>query len=103
VTDDVLEDEVDTPLRQPPFVQAMAVCPTDPPPRMDHHERMQLRAAAFRATRVFPGPVGELICKELMDWETMGVRLGSHGMIRRLVAAVMSAELPVPPAPVVAA
>lgn len=85
----------DTPLREP-LVQYGEAVPTDAPERMDHHDRMQLRAAAFRATRVFPGPVGELISKDLMAFEEFGYRLGAHGLVRRLVAAVMNAELPTP-------
>ena len=27
------------------------------PVPMDHHEKMRLRAAAFRVTRLYPGPV----------------------------------------------
>jgi hypothetical protein len=65
---------------------------------MDSDERMKLRAAAFRATRVFPGAVGELISKELLAWEEHGFRLGGHGLVRRLVDAVMKAELPTPAA-----
>lgn len=34
--------------------------------RMDHHEKARLRAAAFRATRVYPGPIGELLSRELV-------------------------------------
>jgi hypothetical protein len=28
------------------------------PAPMDHTEKLQLRAAAFRVTRLYPGPVG---------------------------------------------
>src|SRR5581483_1105240 len=65
---------------------------------MDHHERMRLRAAAFRATRVYPGPVGELISRELLSWEEFGYRLGSLGMIMGIVDAVMNAQVPQPEA-----
>lgn len=60
---------------------------------MDHHERMRLRAAAFRAIRVYPGPVGELLSRELLSWEEFGYRLGSRGLIMGIVDAVMSAQL----------
>jgi hypothetical protein len=60
---------------------------------MDHHERMRLRAAAFRATRVYPGPVGELISRELLSWEEFGYRLGARGMIMGIVDAVMNAPI----------
>lgn len=56
---------------------------------MDQHERMRIRAAAVRATRVYPGPVGELVARELLTWEEFGHRLGSAGPIMQLVDAVM--------------
>lgn len=65
---------------------------------MDHHERMRLRAAAFRATRVYPGPVGELISRELLSWEEFGYRLGARGMIMGIVEAVMNAPIEQPEA-----
>lgn len=52
---------------------------------MTHEERMRLRAAAFQATRVYPGPVGELISRELFSWEEFGYRLGSASLVTRLV------------------
>jgi len=92
----------EAPMRQP-LVQYSVTVPTDSPPRMEQQERMQLRAAAFRATRVYPGPVGELVSKDLLDWENYGWRIGGHGLIARLVAAVMAAELPTPAPPVAVA
>ena len=59
---------------------------TDPQP-MDHHEKMRIRAAAFRATRIYPGPVGELISRELLGWEDFGYRLGGNRMVLDLAAA----------------
>jgi hypothetical protein len=63
---------------------------------MDADERMRVRMAALRATRVFPGPVGELVSKDLLDWEQFGFRFGGYGLVARLVAAVMNAEMPAP-------
>jgi hypothetical protein len=60
---------------------------------MDHQERMRLRAAAFRAIRAYPGPVGELLSRELLSWEEFGYRLGSRGMIMGIVDAVMKVQL----------
>ncbi len=65
----------------------------DPAP-MDHHEKMRLRAAAFRATRLYPGPVGELVSRELLTWEEFGYRLGGQALMRRLVAHVHDTPLP---------
>lgn len=64
-----------------------------PPVRMDHHERMRLRAAAYRATRVYPGPVGELISREILIWEEFGYRFGNTSFILRLVDFVMKVEM----------
>jgi len=82
---------------------ASPAVPSDAPPRLDHHERMRLRAAAFQARRVYPGPVGELVSRELLDFEGFGFRLGGQGPINRLVAAVMAAEIPTPAPPVAVA
>lgn len=73
----------------------------DPPPaipvadqtwRMDHHEKLRVRASAFRATRLYPGPVGELISRELLAWEEFGYRLAANGSIMRLVDDIMKPE-----------
>jgi hypothetical protein len=61
--------------------------------RMDHHQRMRLRTAAFRATQVYPGPVGELLCRELLDWEEFGYRFGGGALVSRLTDHLLSAPL----------
>ena len=65
---------------------------TTPVP-MDHHEKMRLRAAAFRVTRLYPGPVGELLSRELLTWEEFGYRLGGGQLVMRLVDHVLKAPL----------
>jgi hypothetical protein len=62
---------------------------------MGHDERKRLRAAAFRVTRVYPGPVGELLARELISWEEFGYRLGGAGLIMGIVDTVMKAQEPV--------
>jgi hypothetical protein len=69
----------------------------DPAP-MDHHEKMRLRAAAFRATRLYPGPVGELVSRELLTWEEFGYRLGGEQLVMRLVDHVLKTPIPQPAA-----
>lgn len=69
--------------------------PTVAPVPMDHHEKARLRAAAFRATRLYPGPVGELLSHELLAWEGFGYRLGGGQLIMRLVDHVLKAPMPV--------
>ncbi len=63
------------------------------PVPMDHPEKMRLRAAAFRATRLYPGPVGELVSRELLTWEEFGYRLGGGQLVLRLVDHVLTAPL----------
>ena len=57
---------------------------------MDHRSRPRLRAAAFRARLVYPGPVGELIARELLSWDEFGHLLGGNRMIMRLVEHVLT-------------
>jgi hypothetical protein len=64
----------------------------DPAP-MDQHEKMRLRAAAFRATRLYPGPVGELLSRELLTWEEFGYRLGGGQLVMRVVDHVLRTPL----------
>ena len=59
---------------------------------MGNDERMRLRLAAYRARRAYPGPVGELLSRELLSWEEFGYRLGSQGMIMTLVDAILDEE-----------
>ena len=61
--------------------------------RMDRHQRMRLRTAAFRAAQVYPGPVGELLCRELLDWEEFGYRFGGGALVSRLTDHLLSAPL----------
>lgn len=62
------------------------------PAPMEHHEKMRMRAAAFHATRIYPGPVGELISRELLSWEDFGYRLGGDRMISELVDHVLRSQ-----------
>ncbi len=61
---------------------------------MDHHERMRLRAAAFRANRLYPGPVGEVLAEEVLAWEQFGYRLGGGRLVMRLVDHLLTAAPP---------
>ena len=75
--------------RQPPAVRAI-----DPPPSLAFHETSRLRTAAYLATRLHPGPIGELIQREILDWSEFGFRFDRHGLVGRLVNELMSAPLP---------
>jgi hypothetical protein len=63
------------------------------PVPMDHHEKMRLRAAAFRVTRLYPGPVGELLSRELLTWEEFGYRLGGQQLVMRIVDHVLTTPI----------
>lgn len=61
---------------------------------MDQHEKMRLRAAAFRAPRIYPGPAGRVLAMEILAWEEFGYRLGNASLIHELVDYILKAELP---------
>ena len=63
------------------------------PVGMDHQQRMQVRAAAFRAARVYPGPVGESLRRELLDWADFGYRFGGRTLVTRLIEHLSTAPL----------
>jgi hypothetical protein len=63
------------------------------PVHMDHHEKMRLHTAAFRVTRLYPGPVGEVLSRELLTWEEFGYRLGGGQLVMRLVDHVLKTPL----------
>ena len=63
---------------------------------MVHHEKARLRAAAFRAKKIYPGPVGELVSRELLAWEDFGYRLGGERPVMELVDHVIKATEPHP-------
>lgn len=71
--------------------------PASPRP-MDYHEKVRVRAAAFRATRLYPGPVGEVLSRELLTWEEFGYRLGGSALVMRLVDHVLQTPLTEPAA-----
>lgn len=66
------------------------------PNPMDHHEKMRIRAAAFKATRIYPGPVGEVLSRELLAWEEFGYRLDKSGSVLRLVDVITKTSIPTP-------
>lgn len=79
--------------RDPHTTPPVAVPPEQPPPKLDHHEKMRIRAAAFRGQRLYPGPVGDLVARELLSWEEFGYRMDQHGITARLVDHLLKAPL----------
>lgn len=47
--------------------------------------RRRLGQAQYFARKVYPGPVGEVLAREIEVWEEFGYRLGGSGIIMRLV------------------
>jgi len=64
-------------------------------PRMGYNERAKLRGAANRARRLYPGPVGEILYRELVAWEEFGYRFGSSVVIAQLVEHIHRAPITV--------
>lgn len=52
-------------------------------------DRARLRAAARHAVAALPGPVAAAVAEQLRSWESVGHRFGSHGLMARVVDAVL--------------
>lgn len=70
----------------------------EPLERMESPERIRLRSAAARACQIYPGPVGELIARELDTWAELGYVIGP-GLTTRLVEHVLATPIPAKAAP----
>jgi hypothetical protein len=64
---------------------------------MPHTERTRYRTAASRVKAAIPGPIGELVARELMTIEEFGWSLGAQSQGLRLLRAVEELT-PAPPA-----
>ena len=81
----------------PPPVYSSRVEDLAPPvaaavPRMAHAEKARYRTAACRARTLYPGPVGELVARELLTIEEFGWTLGAGSLGIKLVAAIEEAH-----------
>jgi len=54
------------------------------------HEQSRYRAAALHARRVLPGPLGELVYRELNAYADFGYRFATDGLIPRLAAEILA-------------
>lgn len=63
------------------------------PGRISQQELTRVRTAAMRATKVHPGPVGELLARELRAYADFGFRFGCDGVMERLAAHLLCAPL----------
>lgn len=84
----IAREKAAIPTPEPVYTVPPPMAPGPPWP-MDHHDKMRLRAAAFRAARLYPGPAGEVLSRELLTWEEFGYRLSNGGSVMRLVDHIM--------------
>jgi hypothetical protein len=63
--------------------------PSDP---MPHEDKLRIAVAIRRAEHLWPGPIGEWLADELIQWAEWGHRLGP-GTTWELVAAIEDAEV----------
>ncbi|GAA4902687.1 hypothetical protein EV188_1011233 [Actinomycetospora succinea] len=71
--------------------------PPEPPPRLRGdapvlplHEMSRVRAAAHHARRALPGPLGDLVHRELLAYAEFGHRMTADALIPRLAADVLA-------------
>ena len=57
---------------------------------LEHHHRGRLRAAAVHAQQVYPGPLGELVSRELRFCADFGYGLATDGLASRLAGEVLA-------------
>jgi hypothetical protein len=57
------------------------------------HELSRVRAAAHHARRALPGPLGELVHRELTVYADFGYRFSSDALIPRLVAEILATRV----------
>jgi hypothetical protein len=63
-----------------------------PPAELDYGEQARLRAAAWRAKTVYPGPVGEYVSGWLREWAECGLRSGRASFTQSVIDDVMSRQ-----------
>lgn len=56
---------------------------------MSPTEGAAFRSAAYRATRLYPGPIGELVSRELLAADEFGWALGCDSLMLRVRNTVM--------------
>lgn len=58
------------------------------------HEASRLRAAALHARRVYPGPLGELVARELTAYAEFGFRFAVDALVPRLATEILAIRSP---------
>jgi len=65
----------------------------DAPPLLQP-ERSQMRAAGLHARRLYPGPLGELVFRELTAYADFGYQFAGDALIPRLAAEILAKVVP---------
>jgi hypothetical protein len=70
-------------------------------PTRDFTERTKVRRAAQLARKIWPGPVGDLVYRELADYAEFGFRFERTSFTERLLQQVLDndPDRPTPPTP----
>lgn len=63
---------------------------TAPPEKLAFPDKSRISAAAYRAARLFPGPIGDVLARELLAYADFGWRLERDGVMPRLVDVIMT-------------
>lgn len=77
--------------------ERQAEVPELPGPSAEAIEQGRLDAASHYALVAFPGPVGDLIAREIRAYLSFGFRFDAGGLIARLADQVLATELPADP------
>lgn len=89
------EDEPTNPL----YRTAVQVTATDAPGKLTFPETAEVRKAAHKARKLWPGPVGDLVYRELTDYANFAFRFERFSIMQQLLQYVIDAELPPDPPP----
>jgi hypothetical protein len=57
---------------------------------LNAHERAKVRAAAHHSRRVYPGPLGELVHRELTAYAEFGYRFAIDALVPRLATEILA-------------
>lgn len=74
---------------EPVYITEQPIPEADRLPKMGHDLRTRIRLAAHRATQNYPGPVGQMISRELLQWEEFGAAIGEDRLVMQVVDVLL--------------
>lgn len=60
--------------------------------QLGFQEFVRIRTAALHARRTYPGPLGELVQRELIAYAEFGYRFAADALIPRLVTEILASD-----------